>query len=245
MAGLIGIAVVAVIVGLVSNFNNVVIRELVTITMVALHGLLGFSYITSPERREKRAGVRSTELFSNTVFALIAVSFITSLFATWQLLGDQMTFKLYLFYGVVLFATLHADALYRLRGFDKKIDQAIVTNYLFMAVVAVMLTILIFASSSYLGTVFYRVLAAMGIIDATTTIAVVVMHKMYLQRHPELAAQAARAAKAQLKNFWKNLLVTLLLVFVILQIILGAFWLIASLTYYLNMPYIKEPFIKF
>lgn len=189
---LIGSAAIAVIAVLVGSFNDTLGRALGTIAMVALHTLLSFSYITETEKRNKKDDGRNIELFSNTVFALIAISFITSVFAIWQLLGSEITLKLYLFYGVILFATLHADVLYRIRGFAKRINNTVTVNYLFMTGIVVMLTIVIFSPTpSDLGEFFYRLLAATGIVDATMTITVIIMHKMYLQKHPALAATAA------------------------------------------------------
>lgn len=216
---LLAAAAVAVITVLIGSFNDTLGKALGTIGMVALHALLSFGYLAGAAKRDKKGGGRSTELFSNAVFALIAISFITSIFAIWQLLSGDLTLKLYLFYGVILFATLHADVLYRIRGFEKRIDTTVTANYVFMATVVTMLTIVIFApSASDLGEFFYRLLAAIGIIDATMTITAIIMHKMYLQKHPELAAQAAKATKAS-SNFWRNPLVVLLLLFLAFQII--------------------------
>jgi hypothetical protein len=39
-------------------------------------------------------------------------------------------------------------------------------------------------------------LAALGIIDATMTITAIIMHKMYLQKHPAVAAAEAKPLEA-------------------------------------------------
>lgn len=217
---LIGAAAIAVVAVLMGSFNDTLVRALGTIGVVALHALLSFSYISESEKRDKKDGGRSIELFSNTVFCLIAISFITSVFAIWQLLGGEITLKLYMFYVVVLFATLHADVLYRIRGFEKRIDNSVTANYLFMSAVVLMLTVVIFsASPSGLGHFFYRLLAAIAIVDATMTITAIIMHKLYLQKHPELAASTGAAPSGQSKNFWKNPLVILLFIFLAVQVV--------------------------
>lgn len=217
---LVGAAAIAVVSVLVGSFNDVLARALGTIGLVALHALLSFSYISETEKRDKKDGARSIELFSNTVFTLIIVSFITSVFAVWQLLGGELTVKLYELYTVILFATLHADVLYRIRGFDKKIDNTVAGNYIFMAAVVVMLMIVIFAPKpDALGDFYYRLLSAIGIIDATMTITAVIMHKLYLQRHPQAVNEAVQASPAQHRDFWKHPLVVLLLVYLGFQVI--------------------------
>jgi lysylphosphatidylglycerol synthetase-like protein (DUF2156 family) len=217
---LVGAAAVAVIAVLVGSFNDTLGRALGTIAMVALHAALSFSYITETDKKNKKDGGRSIDLFNNTVFALIVISFITSVFAIWQFLDGELTLKLYMSYGVLLFATLHADVLYRIRRFEKRIDAIVSTNYIFMATVVAMLFAVIFSGSpSDLGEFYYRLLAAVGIIDATLTITAIIMHKMYLQKHPVLSAHGEQANSAQSKNFWKNPLVILLIIFLAFQVI--------------------------
>lgn len=216
---LLGSAAIAVVAVLTGGFNHTLGRALATIAMVALHAALSFGYITQNDNQDKKDGGRSIELFSNAVFTLIVASFITSQFAIWQVLGGEITLKLYMLYGVLLFATLHADVLYRIRRFESRIDAVVISNYFTMAVVVLMLAVVIFADSlSDLGSFYYRLLSAIAIIDATMTITAIIMHKMYLQKHPELAAKAAKAeAMAKSKNFWKNPLVILLLIFLAFQ----------------------------
>lgn len=217
---LVGSAAIAVVAVLVGSFSNTLEKALGTIAMVALHALFSFSYITETEKRDKKDGGRSIELFSNVVFALIAVSFITSIFAIWQLFSGELILRLYMLYGVILFATLHSDVLYRIRGFETKINNTVSVNYAFMATVVVMLSVVIFSPSpSDLGEFFYRLLAAVGIIDATMTLTAIIMHKMYLQKHPQVAADSAQATAAQSKNFWRNPIVIILLIFLMFQVI--------------------------
>lgn len=215
LLGSAGIAVIAVLVG---SFNDTLGKALATIAMVALHAGFGLSYISDTEKRNQKDGGRSIELFSNTVFTLIVLSFITSVFAIWEVLNGPLTLKLYLSYAVLLFATLHADVIYRIRGFEQKIDKVVLANYAVMALVVLMLFTVIFTNGATgLGEFFYRLLAAAAIVDATMTITAVIMHKMYLQRHP--VAVTAGIVPAQTKNFWRHPLVILLIIFLMLQVV--------------------------
>jgi hypothetical protein len=215
-------AAVAVTAVLAGGFNQTLGRALATIAMVALHALLSFGYVTENDKQDKKDGGRSIDLFTNTVFTLIVASFITSEFVIWQVLSGELTLKLYMLYGVALFATLHADVLYRIRRFESRIDYLITANYFTMAIVVAMLTVVIFANSpSDLGSFYYRLLAAIAIVDATMTITAIIMHKMYLQNHPSLAAKVGKTEveTAKTKNFWKNPLVILLLIFLAVQVV--------------------------
>lgn len=224
---LVASAAIAVIAILSGSLDEILGRSLGTIAMVALHAILSLGFITETEKEDKKDGGRSIELFSNTIFVLIVLSFITSIFAIWEILSGTLSFRLYLAYIVMLFATLHADVLYRIRRFEASIDTMVAVNYVLMTTVVLMLWAVIFVSDpSDLGEFFYRLLAAAGIVDATLTITAIIMHKLYMQKHPELAAQAAQATSAQSKNFWKNPLVVLLLIFLAFQVVGSIFALL-------------------
>lgn len=216
---LVSTAFIAVVAVLTGGFNEVLGRSLLTILLVAVHTIISFGYLNKTDQQHKKSTRNTTELFANTVFSLIAISFITSIFATWQILGGDITYKLYLCYGVVLFATLHADLLYRLRGYQSGTDNLIISNYLLMTIVVFMLFIVIFAGDDRsLSEIFYRFLAAVGIVDATITLTVSIMHRLYLQKHPELA-EKADDSRVGGKSFLRNPLVIIVLLYLFLQAI--------------------------
>lgn len=219
-----GIGVIAILIG---SFSDVIGRALGTIAAVAIHALLGFSYLSEADKRDRKDGGRSIELFSNAVFTIIVLSFITSVFGLWQLLPGEIVGKLYLCYIVLLFATLHADILYRIRGFERRIDLTVTANYFLMSIVVAQLLIIIFSDASeLLGAFYYRFLAAAGIVDATLTLTAIILHKLYLQKHPELVDEAEKKNPGA-SNFWRNPIVVLVLIFLALQVV-GA---IVSLIY--------------
>ncbi len=189
-----GIAVVTVLVG---SFNDILGRALGTIVAVALHAFFGFAFLAATAKRDIKDRTHGSGLPSNTIFALIVASFITTVFAIWQLIPGDITSKLYLSYGVLLFAAFHADALYRISGLEKKLDTTIIANYIFMSIVVIMLIVLIFSDSYGLHEYFYRVLGAVAIVDATISMTAIIMHKMYVQKHPPAVTKQPRSALRQ------------------------------------------------
>lgn len=221
IACLVATASLAVIAVLTGGFSDVLGKAIGTIALVAFHAILSLGYITNNEKNESTPGAKTLGLFSTTVFTLIVLSFITSVFAVWGLLEGSFAFRLYGIYTIILFATLHADVLYRMNGQEKKIDYVINTNYVFIAIVASMLIFLILAGelAEYFGDMYFRLLAALGIIDATLTISAVIMHKLFMQKHPEIAAAVDKANEKAGSNFWKNPIVVLVLLYVSVQFI--------------------------
>jgi cyanate permease len=89
-----------------------------------------------------------------------------------------------------------------------------------MTIVVLMLAVLIFSGNTNPpGDFFFRVLAASGIVDATLSISAIIMHNIYIQKHPELAASTNQAAGAKSKNFWKSPLVIMLMIYLGFQLI--------------------------
>lgn len=181
---LVAAGALSVVTVLAGSFNDVFFKALMTILIVAVHSLVSFGFILN---NEKKKTADNLEIFTNAVFVLIVLSFITSLAGIWGLLGGDLVWKLYMTYFVLLFATLHGEVLAKILGKTNYMDNIVYFNYLSMLIVVALLIIVIFVSdSSILGDVFYRVLAACGIVDATLTLTAIILHKLYLQKHPKV-----------------------------------------------------------
>lgn len=179
---LVGAALIAVAAVLTGEFNDVLGKALLTILVIGFHALVSFGFIASNEKKKK---AENLEIFTNATFVIIILSFITAVFGTWGLLGGELVWKLYMTYFVLLFATLHGEVLAQTLGKERYIDRIVYSNYIFMAVVVVMLIGIIFVSDTAdFGEAYYRLLAACGIIDATLTLLAIILHKLYLQKHP-------------------------------------------------------------
>ncbi len=177
-----GVAVIAILVG---QFNEVIWKAVWTIVMVALHSGIALAFI---ENNERQHTFRSLSFFTNALFGIIALSFLTSVLATWDVFSFEFAFKLYACYVVLLFAVLHGEVLARTRGKQANIDKIVLANLGFMAVVVAMLfPVILMDDSSLLGNFYFRLLAACGIIDATLTLMAVILHRLYMQKHPEEA----------------------------------------------------------
>jgi len=174
-----GLAVATVLAG---HFNDVSEKALWTIVLVALHCLISFSFIVNNEKQDT---FDSLAFFTNSTFVLIMASFATSVLWVWGVIPSDLGSRLYAVYFVFFFAILHGEVLAKTMGKQPSIDNVVYANYFFMLVVILMLMPVIFlADNSDLGSFYYRVLAASGIIDATLTLIAVIMHNLYIQKHP-------------------------------------------------------------
>ena len=181
IASLIGAAVIAVVAILLGEFNDILGKALFTLGIVALHSLCSLSYVES----KKRNNIAELSIFNNTIFILIVLSFFTSIFGIWELFTAVIVGQLYGTYFVVGFAAIHAEILNNAKSKEALIDRLISINYFFMALVIILIMPLIWFSNNDFGDFYFRLLAASSVVDATLTILVVILQKLYLQKHPE------------------------------------------------------------
>lgn len=235
---LIAAAALAVVTVLLGQFTDILGKALFTILLIALHSLVSFGFIVNNEKQDT---FDSLEFFTNATFIIIMFSFVTSIFGVWTILPGTLVLKLYSVYFVLLFAVLHGEVLAKAVNKQTSLVNMVYANYMFMAAVVGMLFIVIFLGDSEtleLGSFFYRLLAALGIIDATLTLIAVILHKLYLQKHPDLhdnvfnmvqvpvnvpgqnAPQYAQVPMPQQKKK-TNIFVVLLVGYIVLQVVGG------------------------
>ena len=195
IVSLISAAAVAVITVLVGQLSDILWRSLMTLGLVAAHALASLFYIRTAE--QSKDGEELT-FFSNSVFIIIILSFVTSIFGTWQIIDGELMGKLYLTYFVLLFAVLHGELLSKTSKLEPYIDRIVAANYGFMLLVIGLLLPIIYFSQITFSDIYYRGLAAAGIVDATLTILAVIFHKLYLQKHPKAESQLFSVNSGQL-----------------------------------------------
>lgn len=181
IGGLLGAALIAVVAVLAGNFNDTFARALFTLLLVMIHALVCLAFL----EKTVKSQVANSKFFENTVFFIIVLSFFTSILGVWEIFPGELVGKLYLSYFVFLFACLHGLMLTETRGKESRIDNIVNINYVLMAIVILMLLPIIWFSSDSFDSFYFRLLAAFGIVDATMTILAVILHRLYIQKHPE------------------------------------------------------------
>ena len=205
-----GVAVIAVLLG---SLSGIVTLSIETLVLVMVHAIAALTYVNTGYKSDEKGELT---FFSNTLFVLIILSFFTSVLGVWSVLGNSLVGQLYLTYFIVLFGALHANMLYQTTGKTKNIDNIATTNYFFMVAVICFLLVIIYSNFQTFPDFFYRLLAALAIIDATLTIVAVALHRLYLGKHPE-EASALFATRPQEKRHISPFLI-LFGIYLILQI---------------------------
>jgi hypothetical protein len=186
IVSLIAAATLAVIAVVVGQLTDILSKSLWTLVLVAGHALASLAYLRL-DRKPKDAD--ELGFFTNVVFFIILLSFIASIFWVWGIISSDLGGKLYLTYFVFLFAALHGDMLSKTLHHEPYIDKIVYANYVFMAIVILMLLPVIYVDPTLFGGAYFRLLAAAGIIDATLSILAVIFDKLYLMKHPQTPSQ--------------------------------------------------------
>ena len=100
-------------------------------------------------------------------------------------------------------------------------DMIVYVNYVFMAIVVLMLLPVIFIDNAtkVLGEMFFRILGAAGIIDGTLSVLIIIFYKLYMHKHPEeqnALAGEMETGKKQKKGL--SIWVWILIIYLLLQV---------------------------
>ncbi len=178
-------ALVAVVTVLIGHFSEVTGRVFLTLFMVVLHSLVSLTFVWDDSRQKT---FEKLSFFINTIFIIIVLSFIASLFGIWKIVEAETVWHFYQTFFLLAFASLHADILSKAFGKEKYMNAVIVANYIFIVIVFLMLQGTIYVTDAFkvLGEFYYRILAALAIIDGTLSVLTIIFYKLYLHNHPEI-----------------------------------------------------------
>jgi len=219
IGSLVILALVAVVTVLIGDFNEILARVLFTLGMVIIHSLISLIFIWDNNHQNT---FERLAFFINVLFLLIVVSFITSIFGIWEIITAETVWNLYQAYFILGFASLHGDILSKVLKKEKYMNTIIYVNYIFMAIVVLMLQPVIFIdnASKVLGEMFFRILGAAGIIDGTLSVLTIIFYKLYMHKHPEIQnalAAGMETGKKQKKGL--SIWVWILIIYLLIQIV--------------------------
>lgn len=217
-------AIVAVVTVLVGEFNETAARVLFTLLMVIIHSLISLSFIWDDSKQNT---FKRLAFFTNVLFLIIVVSFITSVFGIWEIIPSETVGNLYQTYFVIGFASLHSDILSKALKKENYLDIIIYLNYLFIGIVVLMLLPIIYTDNAFdvFDELYYRFLGAAGIIDGTLSILTIIFYKLHIHKHPEEQnALAGGIQSGKTQNTGLSIWVWVLLIYLLVQIVFPLIW---------------------
>lgn len=183
---LIAAASVAVFAILVGSMDGTAWRAIGTIFIAVIHIFLLF--LVLPANRPGVSQTRSVNMVINVLTVIVVASFFTSVANTWGAIDSSLAGKLYGTFIISFISLLHAKGLMDIEDINPTVRSVVRANYAFVALIALLIIGLIYLenASSLLSGFYGRLLAASLVVDVTLSIIVTVMHRLYLQKHPEL-----------------------------------------------------------
>lgn len=181
------ISIIAIIVG---DFSSVIQKSFATVFMIFIHALLSLAFISV----DKNKGGSSFAV--NVVFGVIVASFIVSSLGIWEILSGTLTGQIYQLFMITILTSVFLELFSKLLKKDKSVKYF---SYASMASIVLLYALfmpLIFTDSSVdLPNIYYRLLAASGVLAGTLSILTTIFHRLYVAKHPELR-QPSREVKA-------------------------------------------------
>lgn len=221
IGGLIASATVAVVTVLVGSFeSDVTFKVFVTLASVMAHSLFSLLFLWDDSRHHT---FYRLPFFINTIFFLVVVNFVASLFSIWEILSPDIFGRLYGTYIIFAFAALHMDMLSKALGKEAYLDNIIYANYIFIALVVAMLQPLVYIvePTRVLNEMYFRFLAAVSIVDGTLSVLTIIFYRLYMQKHPEIKQK--ELVRTQGLGFWLWMLVAYLVVQVVSSLLYSLF----------------------
>lgn len=211
---LIAAASVAVVAILIGSMSEVVWRSIGTIFSAIIHIGIVFAIISITTSGNSKVA-RTTDFVVNASLVIAICSFFTSVFSTWDVLDGEIAAKLYATYIVLLLSVLHGKTLLDVEAVYQKVKPYVLANLVFIGLVAAMVLGVVYVDEGWrlLDGFYGRLLAASAVISVTLSVVVAVMHRLFIQKHPELQTVKAKHSAGRI------IVAILLLVFVVFPLI--------------------------
>lgn len=186
IGGLVISAFVSIVAVLIGEFNDFIQRSLFTTLSIVIHSLIALAFVsTGIEHRNK-----VDTIMVDTLFGITIASFATSVLSLWGVITGVIAGRLYLMYLYAFIAALLCHALLRANRIDKYIRMLANASIIITLFLLLLLMPSVFADYPYaLPDVYFRIIAATAILLGTTSVLTAILHRLYMNKHPELHAR--------------------------------------------------------
>lgn len=221
---LITAATIAVVAILIGGMGDIAWRAVGTICIAILH--IAFLFIILPAGHTSVSMRRSSNMIVNALLAIVIGSFFTAVAHNWELLDSSIAGKLYSTFIVAFISLIHVKALMDIEDDDPSVRSVVRYNYGALGLAALLVTGLIYIEDSYqlLSGFYGRLLAATFVVDVTLSIVVAVMHRLYMQKHPELV-RTEEASKHPAGRIALIVVASVIGFFIVISLVAAMRWL--------------------
>jgi len=211
IGGLIISALISVISILVGQFNEVVGKGLLTTFIFVAHSVLILTLVSAD-----RHSTIGKELFPTTIFVAIVANMLTTTLSTWGVWDSDISWRAFLLYTLAIGVAFIATGALRLRVAQRTTNIVVYMTVALLAALTLALAPWVLATDpAWLGSFYYRLIAAISILGATSLLLSVIFNRIAVAQHAEL-----RVPRQQ-----SNLPGGLLAIYIVIGVIVGFSWM--------------------
>lgn len=183
IGGLILSAAISIMAVLVGQFNDFMQKSLFTTLSIVVHSLIALAFVSINVEHHTKAD----ETIIDTLFGITIASFATSVLALWGVLAGPIIGHLYLLYLYALIAAALCRALLQASRIDNKTRMLANASIIITILLFLLLMPNVFVNTpSALPDIYYRGVAATAILLGTTSVLTAILHRLYINKHPEV-----------------------------------------------------------
>lgn len=211
IGGLVISALISVVAILIGEFNEAVLKALLTTFIFVTHSLLVIG-IVSADRRNRLG----KDVIPTAILATVIANMFTSTLGTWELWASDASWKAFLVYMLVIGAAFIVTASLKLRLGAHKATNYLVygTTGLVILLTALLVPWIVVPEADWVNSFYYRLIGAVTILAATTLSVSVIINRIAASQKPELTK----------KNPVATLPGGMLAVYITFGTVVGMFW---------------------
>ena len=213
IGGLVISALISVVAILIGQFNETVLKALMTTFIFVIHSLIVIAIVSAD--RNNRLG---KDIISTTILLTVIANMFTTTLATWQILPYDTSWKTFQVYTLAIGSAFIVTAILKLRTLTHKLTN----NLTYTTVGLIILLTVLFVpwilnpDFSWNNSFYFRLIGAMTILAATTFSVAVIFNRI-------AASQKHQSVK---KKDLPPLTGGMVAIYICVGTIVGVFWLV-------------------
>lgn len=211
IGGLALATIVSVMALLIGEFNTAIVKSLLTIFIFFSHGLLILALLWSDRYNQVGKLVLPT-----SILVLTFANMITTTLGTWDVINDEVAFRAFSFYVLILGAAYMITGILRLRLSHQSTQIALFSSLGLTIATVLALGPWVLDIFDYLDPAYYRIVAALSILATASFLIGLVFRGIALGHNPAL--KSSEPAKNPTSNGMKS-------IYISVGVITAMFWL--------------------
>lgn len=191
VGGLVISALISVVAILIGEFNSTISKAIYTTVSLVIHSSLMLLVVLADKNNQLGKSIVPT-----TFLVAIVANMITSSLGLWDVLSDDISWRMVNVYAFLIGITFLVDGLLRLRLQKQGMQMlSYVSIGLVLLLAACFTPWILFFDASWMNDVYYRIIGATAILAVTAVVVTSIVNRILVSQHPELVKSAPKPEK--------------------------------------------------